>query len=86
MINPKPLSLSHRRSEVWTESVTDAYGFRSDGGVTSLLTQSTRADYQNILNILREEGDGFDSMSDSVDEICENKWFIHVYDVHDNLN
>jgi hypothetical protein len=79
-------SLAHERSYNFEEAVKDAFKFRVGQGVTALLTLSSRADYSYIFDVIKNDPTTKNEYHKHVDEINENKWFILVYDLHNNLN
>lgn len=81
--------LSNERSNYLQEALDDEYEFCKGRGVISLLGESTKHDYNELVYCIEHNLER--SMSgvpvrEYIDEIMENKWFIHVYDLNGAIN
>lgn len=78
---------AYNRSITMENVITDAYGFRKDSGVIKLLTSASRGQYAYVFETIFYNKDSNPLWNlRAMDEILENKWFIHAYDINGILN
>jgi hypothetical protein len=77
---------AYSRDDYYAKVVVDYNRFRGGKGVTHIMCFSTHMDYEEMAEYRASHDKEFYPIGHFLDEIMDNKWLIHAYDINGTLN